>query len=105
MSGLEIRVLGELDVRRAGAPVALPHSKKTRALLAFLDQNRVLIDAMVFGLGLAGARLAADLPMDGIGKCLALARPLDALGKRVRKSFRRGLPGFGIERQAAPDHR
>lgn len=33
---LEIRVLGDLEVRRSGAPVALPQSRKTRALLAFL---------------------------------------------------------------------
>ncbi len=33
---LEIRVLGELEVRRGGIPLALPPSRKTRALLAFL---------------------------------------------------------------------
>jgi DNA-binding SARP family transcriptional activator len=33
---LELHVLGELEVLRAGRPVALPHSKKTRALLAYL---------------------------------------------------------------------
>jgi predicted ATPase/DNA-binding SARP family transcriptional activator len=33
---LEIRLLGTLDVRRDGRPVALPPSKKTRALLAYL---------------------------------------------------------------------
>jgi len=39
-SGLEIRLLGELEVRRDGAPVALPQSKKTRALLAYLVVQR-----------------------------------------------------------------
>lgn len=33
---LEIRVLGELVVRQGGRPVALPSSKKTRALLGYL---------------------------------------------------------------------
>ena len=33
---LEIRLLGDLEVLRAGEPVALPRSKKTRALLAYL---------------------------------------------------------------------
>ena len=33
---LEIRLLGKLDIRRDGRPVALPPSKKTRALLAYL---------------------------------------------------------------------
>src|SRR5689334_13881748 len=33
---LEIRLLGELAVLRAGKPVALPASKKTRALLGYL---------------------------------------------------------------------
>ncbi len=33
---LELRLLGELEVLRAGRAVALPHSKKTRALLAYL---------------------------------------------------------------------
>ena len=33
---LEIGVLGELSVVRDGKPVALPRSKKTRALLAYL---------------------------------------------------------------------
>jgi DNA-binding SARP family transcriptional activator/tetratricopeptide (TPR) repeat protein len=33
---LEVRVLGELELRRAGKPLALPASKKSRALLAFL---------------------------------------------------------------------
>ena len=34
--GIEIRLLGELEVRRAGRLSALPASKKTRALLAYL---------------------------------------------------------------------
>ncbi|WP_395644769.1 alpha/beta fold hydrolase [Terricaulis sp.] len=34
--GVDIRVLGELEVRRDGAPVVLPQSKKTRALLVYL---------------------------------------------------------------------
>src|SRR5262245_33572704 len=33
---LSIQMLGELSVRRAGEAVALPPSKKTRALLAYL---------------------------------------------------------------------
>jgi len=33
---LEFRVLGELEVVRDGAPVALPPSRKTRALMAYL---------------------------------------------------------------------
>jgi pimeloyl-ACP methyl ester carboxylesterase/DNA-binding SARP family transcriptional activator len=37
---LEINVLGGLEVRRDGAALALPHSKKTRALLAFLAVQR-----------------------------------------------------------------
>lgn len=38
--GLEIRLLGELEVRRDGAPLALPQSKKTRALIAYLAAQR-----------------------------------------------------------------
>jgi pimeloyl-ACP methyl ester carboxylesterase/DNA-binding SARP family transcriptional activator len=38
--GLDIRLLGEIEVRRDGAPIALPQSKKTRALLAFLAVQR-----------------------------------------------------------------
>ena len=37
---LEVRVLGELEVVRDGAPVTLPHSRKTRALLAYLALTR-----------------------------------------------------------------
>src|SRR5713101_297374 len=37
---LEIRLLGELDVLRDGQSVALPASKKTRALLAYLVATR-----------------------------------------------------------------
>ncbi len=37
---LDIRVLGELELRRGGAAVPLPQSKKTRALLAFLAVQR-----------------------------------------------------------------
>ncbi len=33
---LEFRVLGEFEVIRGGAPVTLPPSRKTRALLAYL---------------------------------------------------------------------
>ena len=36
MAALDISVLGELKVLRHGKEVALPHSKKTRALLAYL---------------------------------------------------------------------
>ena len=35
-SGLDIRLLGEIRILRDGAPVALPASKRTRALLGFL---------------------------------------------------------------------
>lgn len=38
--GLEIRLLGELELRRDGALIPLPASKKTRALLAFLALQR-----------------------------------------------------------------
>lgn len=37
---LEIRVLGEFEVRRSGAPLSLPPSRKSRALLAFLAVQR-----------------------------------------------------------------
>jgi TolB-like protein/DNA-binding SARP family transcriptional activator len=37
---LEFRVLGELEVVRDGAPVALPPSRKTRALMAYLALTR-----------------------------------------------------------------
>src|SRR5215469_10330009 len=37
---LEVRVLGELEVIREGAPVTLPRSRKTRALLAYLALTR-----------------------------------------------------------------
>ena len=37
---LEFRVLGELEVFRDGAPLALPPSRKTRALLAYLALTR-----------------------------------------------------------------
>lgn len=33
---IEVRLLGELELRRGGRPVALPASKRTRALLAYL---------------------------------------------------------------------
>jgi pimeloyl-ACP methyl ester carboxylesterase/DNA-binding SARP family transcriptional activator len=36
MAGLEIRLLGELRILRDGEILPLPHSKKTRALLAYL---------------------------------------------------------------------
>src|SRR5215510_7959627 len=36
MSGLELRFLGEFAVIRDGRPLALPPSRKTRALLAYL---------------------------------------------------------------------
>jgi hypothetical protein len=35
-AGLEIRVLGDFAVARDGAPIHLPPSRKTRALLAYL---------------------------------------------------------------------
>jgi len=35
-SGLRIRLLGEIGIEREGAPVALPASRRTRALLGFL---------------------------------------------------------------------
>ena len=35
-AGLEIRVLGDFSVTRDGAPIPLPPSRKTRALLAYL---------------------------------------------------------------------
>jgi pimeloyl-ACP methyl ester carboxylesterase/DNA-binding SARP family transcriptional activator len=38
--GLEIRLLGELEVRRDGVALALPQSRKTRALLAYLATQR-----------------------------------------------------------------
>ena len=38
-AGLEIRVLGDLEVRRGGERVPLPQSRKTRALLAYLVLN------------------------------------------------------------------
>src|SRR5215471_20855686 len=37
---LELRVLGELEVVRDSAPVTLPPSRKTRALLAYLALTR-----------------------------------------------------------------
>ncbi|HEX3413501.1 MAG TPA: hypothetical protein VHT00_17440, partial [Stellaceae bacterium] len=37
---LEFRVLGELEVLSDGAPLALPPSRKTRALLAYLALTR-----------------------------------------------------------------
>jgi DNA-binding SARP family transcriptional activator len=36
MAALDLRFLGEFEVRRGGRPLALPPSKKTRALLAYL---------------------------------------------------------------------
>lgn len=39
MSELELNVLGDLEVLRDGAPLQLPPSKKTRALLAYLALN------------------------------------------------------------------
>ena len=35
-ANLEVRLLGDMDLRRGGSSVALPRSKKTRALLAYL---------------------------------------------------------------------
>ena len=40
MAGLELKFLGELAVVRDGERLALPASKKTRALLAYLALNR-----------------------------------------------------------------
>ena len=40
VAGLDIRVLGELEVRLDGVPLALPQSRKTRALLAYLAVQR-----------------------------------------------------------------
>jgi len=43
MSGaqvLSLRLLGEIELVRDGKPLALPQSKKTRALLAYLALNR-----------------------------------------------------------------
>jgi DNA-binding SARP family transcriptional activator len=37
---LELKFLGDLEVIRDGAPIALPPSRKTRALLAYLALNR-----------------------------------------------------------------
>jgi DNA-binding SARP family transcriptional activator len=39
MSGLELKFLGDFEVRRGGRPLPLPPSKKTRALLAWLGLN------------------------------------------------------------------
>ena len=36
MAGLELRILGDFEVRRDGRAMPLPPSKKTRALLAYL---------------------------------------------------------------------
>ena len=36
----EVRLLGEFELRRGGAAVALPASRKTRALLAYLLLGR-----------------------------------------------------------------
>ena len=43
--GVEIRLFGELAVLRDGRPVALPASKKTRALLAYLAATGKLVNA------------------------------------------------------------
>ena len=40
MTALELKFLGQIQVLREGTPVALPPSKKTRALLAYLALNR-----------------------------------------------------------------
>ena len=40
MAGLELRYLGEFEVRRDGQVAPLPPSKKTRALLAYLSLHR-----------------------------------------------------------------
>ena len=52
---LEVRVLGEFAVRRNGQDVALPPSRKTRALLAYLavvgrPQRRERLCQMFLGL-------------------------------------------------------
>jgi DNA-binding SARP family transcriptional activator len=39
MQSLELKFLGELEVRRSGSPQPLPPSRKTRALLAYLALN------------------------------------------------------------------
>ena len=36
MSGLEIRLLGNMEILRDGVVLAMPPSRKTRALLAYL---------------------------------------------------------------------
>ncbi|NNU45274.1 tetratricopeptide repeat protein [Ramlibacter montanisoli] len=77
--GLALRLLGPLSVSRAGAPLALPRSRKARALLAWL--------AMA---GRAATRshlceLLWDLPSDPRGElrwCLSKLRPvLDEPGR------------------------
>jgi DNA-binding SARP family transcriptional activator len=40
MTALELRFLGQIEVVRGGKPIALPPSKKTRALLAYLALNQ-----------------------------------------------------------------
>jgi DNA-binding SARP family transcriptional activator len=39
-TGVEIRVLGPVSIRRDGAEIELPRSRKVRALLAFLALGR-----------------------------------------------------------------
>jgi DNA-binding SARP family transcriptional activator len=72
-SSLAIHLLGPLEVRRAGEPLALPRSRKVRALLAYL----VLASRTVTRSHLC--ELLWDLPSDPRGElrwCLSKLRPL-----------------------------
>ena len=41
-SNLEIRLFGDMEVLRDGVAVPLPQSRKSRALLAYLDRKSVV---------------------------------------------------------------
>ena len=77
---LELKLLGEMSLTREGEPLALPQSKKTRALLAYLA---------VTGRPHRRERLCSllwDIPDDPRGALRWSLSKLRARGRRARKS-------------------
>jgi DNA-binding SARP family transcriptional activator len=80
-SALQLRLLGPLALRRAGLPLALPASRKARALLAYLALARLPLSRSQL------CELLWDLPSDPRGElrwCLTKIRRLVDSPERAR---------------------
>jgi pimeloyl-ACP methyl ester carboxylesterase/DNA-binding SARP family transcriptional activator len=92
---LEIGLFGGLEIRRAGAPVTLPNSRKARALLAYLivkaaPQRRDVLCDLLWEV--------ADDPRGALRWCLSKLRPLvgGAGGERLQADRERvGFAALG----------